>query len=127
MIKRAALLLLCACVLSALMLSGCASGNNAEIVGEWAPSTVSINGTTVSYSALDTKDRDFGFNFYSDGKCRVKIGGVENEGTFTFNETSVDVEYGGKTQKLSYNQGVLTLQLSYNDITTSYMFTKVTK
>ena len=68
-----------------------------------------------------------GLTFYSGGKCSVTIGGVTNEGSFTFNETSVDVEYGGKTQKLSYDRGILTLKLDYNGNTTSYMFTKVTK
>ena len=83
------------CALS-LLLSGCTDDNNAEVVGEWAPSTVSI-------------------------------GGVQNDGTYTFNETSVDVQYGGKSQKLSFDAGILTLKLTYHNQTTSYMFTKVVK
>ena len=110
-----------------LLAAGCSSGDNSEIVGEWTPSTVSIGGTTISYSDLETSGRDFSFRFYSSGKCKITIGGITNEGSFTFNETSVDVEYGGKTQKLSYDRGILTLKLDYNGKTTSYMFTKVTK
>ena len=114
------------CALS-LLLSGCTDDNNAEVVGEWAPSTVSIGGTTISYSELDTNGRDFGFHFFSDGKCKITIGGVQNDGTYTFNETSVDVQYGGKSQKLSFDAGILTLKLTYHNQTTSYMFTKVVK
>ena len=53
------------------------------------------------------------------------FGGVINDGTYTFHETSVDIQYGGKSQKLSYDHGILTLKLDYNDQTTAYMFTKV--
>lgn len=115
------------CVFAALSLSGCSGGDNSAIVGEWTPSTVSIGGTTVSYSELDTSGKDFSFSFRKDGKCKIIIGGVSNEGSYTFNETSVDVEYGGKNQKLSYDNGILTLKLDYNNQTTAYMFTKVTK
>ena len=52
------------------------------------------------------------------------IGGVSNEGSYTFNKTSVDIEYGGKSQKLAYDKGILTLSLNYNNEVTSYMFTK---
>ncbi len=114
-------------ILLSLLLTGCTDDNNAAVVGEWVPSTVSIGGTTISYSELDTKGRDFYFRFYSNGKCKIKIGGITNEGTYSFNETSVDIQYGGKSQKLSYDQGILTLKMEYNDQTTSYMFTKVTK
>ena len=125
MIKRiTALLTVC---LLLLLAAGCSSEDNSEIVGEWTPSTVSNGGTTIAYSDLDTSGKDFSFTFYSGGKCKITIGGITNEGSFTFNETSVDVEYGGKTQKLSYDRGILTLKLDYNGNTTSYMFTKVTK
>lgn len=125
MIKRiTALLTVC---LLLLLAAGCSSEDNSEIVGEWTPSTVLIDGTTIAYSDLDTSGKDFSFTFYSGGKCKITIGGITNEGSFTFNETSVDVEYGGKTQKLSYDRGILTLKLDYNGNTTSYMFTKVTK
>ena len=121
----AAILLALFCVLSVFALSGCSDADNSAVVGEWTPSTVSINGTTISYSELDTENRDFGFHFYADGNCKIKIGGIQNDGTYTFNETSLDVQYGGKSQKLSYEGGVLTLKLNYNNQTTSYMFTRV--
>ena len=125
MLKRmAATVLICVFLLA---LAGCSSKDNSELVGEWKPSTVSIDGTTISYSELQTKGRDFSIEFYSSGKCRIKIAGIENEGSFSFNETSVDIEYGGKTQKLSYDQGILTLKFEYDGQTTSYMFSKVSK
>ncbi len=108
----------------ALALAGCGEENGAEIVGEWTPSTVSIGGATIPYSELQTEGRDFSFRFYPDGRCKIVIGGVSNEGSYTFNKTSVDIEYGGKSQKLAYDKGILTLSLNYNNEVTSYMFTK---
>ena len=124
--KATAVLLTVLCLFAALALAGCGESNNSPIVGEWKPSTVSIGGTTISYSDLETKDKEFAFEFYDNGKCRIIIGGVTNEGTYVFNETSVDIEYGGKTQKLNYDKGILTLKLDYHNRTTAYMFTKVT-
>ena len=124
--KATVVLLMLVCALTALLMSGCSDDNNSAIVGEWAPSTVSIGGTTIAYSELNTENKGFGFHFYADGKCKIIIGGVTNDGTYTFNETSVDVQYAGKSQKLSYERGILTLKLSYHNETTSYMFTKVT-
>ena len=53
------------------------------------------------------------------------LAGVPNEGTYSFNTTSVDISYGGKNEKLSYDSGVLTLCFNYNNEKTQYMFTKV--
>ena len=135
--KTAAILALVLLLLTAAMLTGCSGEDNSEIVGEWKPSTVSINGTTISYSDLDTKGKDFSFNFYPDGKCKIIIGGftvsddgsrlVSNDGSYHFHQTSVDIQYGGKSQKLSYDHGILTLKLDYNGQTTAYMFTKVSQ
>lgn len=125
--KTAAILALVLLLLTAAMLTGCTGEDNSEIVGEWKPSTVSINGTTISYSDLDTKGKDFSFNFYPDGKCKIIIGGVSNDGSYHFHQTSVDIQYGGKSQKLSYDHGILTLKLDYNGQTTAYMFTKVSQ
>ncbi len=125
--KTAVLLLAVVLAFTAVMLSGCSEGGNEAIVGEWTPSTVSIHGSTIPYSKLDTNGKEFSFNFYSDGKCKIIIGGISNEGTYTFNETSVDIRYGGKSQRLSYERGIITLNLNYNDQTTSYMFTRVAK
>ena len=124
--KTAAILLAFVCILTALVLTGCGENEHSPIVGEWKPSTVSIGGTTIAYSDLDTKDKEFSFDFYPNGKCKIIIGGITNEGTYTFHETSVDIEYGGKTQKLNYDKGILTLKLDYHNRTTAYMFTKVT-
>lgn len=124
--KTAALLLIAIWLVGALALAGCSGADNAELVGEWKPSTVSIGGTTISYGDLDTEDKDFSITFRPDGKCRLVIGGITNEGSYTFHETSVDIQYGSKEQKLSYDHGILTLKLEYNDQTTAYMFTKVT-
>ena len=88
---------------------------------------MSLHGTTISYSDLDTEGREFSFYFYPDGKCKIVIGGISNEGKYVFNETSVDIQYGGKSQRLSYDRGIITLNMDYNDQTTSYMFTKVVK
>ena len=110
--KATAVLLTVLCLFAALALAGCGESNNSPIVGEWKPSTVSIGGTTISYSDLETKDKEFAFEFYDNGKCRIIIGGVTNEGTYV---------------KLNYDKGILTLKLDYHDRTTAYMFTKVTK
>lgn len=123
----AAVLLVSVCVFASLSLTGCGNSENSAIVGEWTPATVSIHGTTISYSDLDTEGREFAIHFYPDGKCKMIIGGISNEGTYTFNETSVDIQYAGKSQRLSYDRGILTLKLDYNNQTTSYMFTKVAK
>ena len=86
MLKQAsAMLLICVLVFA---LAGCSSGDNSAIVGEWKPSTVSIGGTTISYSELDTEGRDFSFVFNASGSCDITIGGIENEGSYTFNETA---------------------------------------
>ena len=94
--KAAALLLAVVLAFTAVMLSGCSDEGNEAIVGEWTPSTVSIHGSTIAYSDLDTEGREFSFDFYSNGKCKIVIGGISNEGTYTFNETSVDIQYGGQ-------------------------------
>ena len=54
--------------------------------------------------------------------------GIHVEGNvFAGNETSVDVEYGGKSEKLRYSDGMLTLNFNYNNETTSFVFTKATE
>lgn len=123
--KTAVLILSIFCLVTAVLLSGCGGTDNSDLIGEWKPSTVSIGGTTISYSDLDTEDKDFSITFFANGKCRVVIGGISNDGTYTFHETSVDIQYGGKSQKLSYDNGILTLKLDYHNTTTAYMFTKV--
>lgn len=124
MIKNISALMLCV-VLGMCVFAGCSDDNNSEIVGKWVPTTVTIGSSTVPYSDLVKEGREFILTFESNGKCKIILGGIENEGEFTFNETSVDVKYGGQSMKLDYNQGILTLTLNYNNESTSYMFSKV--
>ncbi len=124
MIKNISALVLCA-VLCLCVFAGCSDDNNSEIVGKWVPTTVTIGSSTVPYSDLVKEGREFSLTFESNGKCKIILGGIENEGEFTFNETSVDINYSGQSMKLDYNRGVLTLNLNYNNETTSYLFSKV--
>ena len=117
--------LVVAAALMLCMLTGCSDDNNSEIVGKWVPSTVSLGNSTVSYSDIAKEDKEFSITFESNGKCVLILGGIRNEGEFTFNETSVDITYGGQSLKLNYSQNILTLTLNYNNESTSYMFTKV--
>ena len=38
----------------------------------------------------------------------------------------MDIDYGGKSEKLLYSDGMLTMNFNYNNETTSFMFTKKT-
>ncbi len=123
----AAALALCL-VFGLLILSGCGEDSkNAEIAGEWIPTAATINGETVKFNELETDSDKFGLVFHSDGSCEITIAGTKNNGTFTFNETTVDVEYGGKQEKLTYSDGMLTLNFNYNNEITSFSFTKATE
>ncbi len=124
MIKKIGALIICA-VLCLCVFAGCSDDNNSEIVGKWTPSTVMLGTNTISYSDIAKEGKEFSLEFENSGKCRLVLGGIENEGEYTFNETSVDISYGGQNLKLGYNQGILTLTLNYNNETTSYMFSKV--
>ena len=113
------------CVTAALCFAGCGSDDNSKIVGKWEATKVKLNGETISFAELETDNKEFSFEFRDDGSCKAVLGGVENNGSYTFNHTSVDITYGGKEEKLRYDSGVLTLTFYYNNETTSYMFTKV--
>ena len=115
------LVILCAL----LMLTGCGDDKNAPVVGKWEATKVNLNGETISFADLGATDKEFSFEFKEDGTCRAVLAGVPNEGTYTFNTTSVDISYGGKTEKLSYDNGVLTLCFNYNNDKTLYMFSKI--
>jgi hypothetical protein len=106
------------------VLSGCGSEENSPLVGKWVATSAMINGETIMFSELNTEDREFSFTFEKNGKCTAVLAGISNDGTYTFNKTSVDITYGRKTEKLTYNSGVLTLNFNYNNETTSFMFTK---
>ena len=107
-------------------LAGCGENKNSEIVGEWIPATATINGETVQFGDLDVESDKFGFVFKENGSCEITIAGTKNNGTYTYNETSVDIDYGGKSEKLLYSDGMLTMNFNYNNETTSFMFTKKT-
>lgn len=107
-------------------LAGCGENKNSAIVGEWIPATATINGETVQFSELNADVDSFGFVFKDNGSCEITIAGTKNNGTYTFNETSVDIDYGGKSEKLLYSDGMLTMNFNYNNETTSFMFTKKT-
>ena len=111
-----------------IILCGCGENErNKAIAGEWIPATATINGETVNFSDLNTDSDKFGFVFEANGNCEITIAGTKNRGKYTFNDTSVDVDYGGKTEKLLYSDGMLTLNFNYNNETTSFMFTKKTE
>ena len=114
-------------MLTLLFASGCGENKNSEIVGEWVPATANINGETIKFSELNTDNNNFGFVFEENGSCEVTIAGTKNNGSYVFNDTSVDIEYGGKTERLAYSDGMLTLYFNYNNESTSFMFTKKTE
>lgn len=114
-------------ITAVLMLSACGDNKNAEIAGKWVPATATINGETIQFSELNSDEKSFEFVFEENGSCQITIAGTTNNGTYTFNSTSVDIEYGGKQEKLIYADGMLTLNLNYNNETTSFMFTRATE
>lgn len=113
------------CLTLLAFMAGCGSEKNTKLIGRWEATKVNLNGETINFSDLDTNNKEFSFEFREDGSCRTVLGGVENDGTYTFNETTVDIVYGNKTEKLHYDRGVLTLTFRYNHETTAYMFVRV--
>lgn len=122
--KKAVSLLICVFA-TLLMLCGCGENKNAEIVGEWVPTTAKLNGTTVKYDELGVEKDKFGFVFRDDGKCKATLAGISDESAYTFNGTSVDVQINGEDYKLDYEKGSLTLSLNYGGNYTAFTFTKV--
>lgn len=122
--KKAVSILIC--VLSAIIiLSGCGANENTEIVGDWVPTTATLNGSTIKYDELGIEQDKFGFTFTDNGKCIATLAGVTDESSYTFNGTSVDIEINGEKYKLNYDNGNLTLSLNYGGENTSFTFTKV--
>lgn len=124
MIKKISALLFCV-LFSLIILAGCGKSDNSAIAGEWVPTTASFDGETVQYNELGIEEDQFGFTFTSDGKCTATLAGVTGEGTYVFNETSVDVNINDKTQKLDYENNTLTLTLDYGSSIATFTFTKV--
>lgn len=105
--------------------SGCTGKENSEIVGSWVPATAKIGGTTVNYSTLELEDGKFALEFFENGKCVITLAGIDNDGTYTFNGTSVDIITGKDERKLDYSNGTLTLNLEYdNNNSMQLTFTK---
>ena len=121
--KKAVSLLICVLSL-AFMLFGCGENNNSEIVGEWVPTTATLNGSTIKYDELEIEKEKFGFVFTDDGKCTATLAGINDESSYTFNGTSVDIQINGEDYKLDYEKGNLTLSLNYGGEYTSFTFTK---
>lgn len=114
------------CVLfAAFMFVGCSDNKNSEIVGEWTPTTATINGETIKYDELEIENDKFGFVFTDDGKCTATLAGISDESSYVFNGTSVDIQINGEDYKLDYDSGNLTLSLNYGGEYTSFTFTKV--
>ena len=105
--------------------TGCSDNKNAEIVGDWIPTTASLNGETVQYSYLALSEDYFGFTFRPNGTCTATLAGITGEGTYIFNGTSVDVTIDKEEpKKLTYDNGTLTLKLAYDDDVTTFSFIK---
>lgn len=122
-IKKTVALIISAFVILTLFV-GCGKNTDSEIVGKWTPSTVTLNGQKITYKTLDLKEDDFEFNFTNDGKCTATLAGIDSNGTYTFNGTSVDVNFGNETQKLDYQNGNLTLAFNYDNALTMFTFIK---
>ncbi len=126
MIKKLAVLLMCSlCILAVFV--GCGDDKNAEIVGEWLPTTATINGETVKYSELGIKENHFSLTFTQDGKCTAVLAGISSESKYTFNDSSVDIELNGEPHKLEYSYGTLKWTLNYGGEATSFTFAKSSK
>ncbi len=126
MIKKFVAILMCSlCILAVFV--GCGNNKNAEIVGEWLPTTATINGETIKYSELGIEENHFSLTFTQDGKCTAILAGITSESDFTFNGTSVDIELNGTQHKLEYNAGTLKWTLNYGEDNTSFTFAKATK
>lgn len=124
MIKKTATMLFCV-LFTFIILAGCGKNENSVIVGQWVPTTASLNGETVQYGELGIEQDQFGFTFETDGKCTVTLAGITGKGTYVFNETSVDVNINDQTHKLDYQNGTLSLTLNYSDSEAKFTFTKV--
>ena len=124
MIKKT-LALFCSIICIFTVFVGCGNDKNAEIVGEWVPVTATLNGTTVQYSELGLEGNQFGLIFYNNGTCISTLAGISNEGTYTFNETSIDLIVNEDHHKLNYEKGTITFSLDYFSNSMSLTFTKV--
>ena len=115
---------LCCVLIMLVIFTGCGENTNTEIVGKWVPTTATLNGETVKYSELGIDESQFCFVFESNGKCTATLAGISGNGTYTYHNTSVDVEINNDTKKLDYDGSTLTLNLDYDGNSTSIAFIK---
>ena len=97
--------LLSVCImLSGILLINCANKKNDILVGDWSPTTVEIQGKTMKNSDLGVNNSLFDLYFTKDGRCSVTIGGIETDGIYFLNKSSVDIELNDKNQKLCWKE-----------------------
>lgn len=111
-------------MLSGIMLLNCANKKNEILVGEWSPTMVEIQGTTMKCSDLGVNNSLFDLYFTKDGRCSVTIGGIKTNGIYFLNRTSVDIELNNKNQKLCFQSGTLTMSLDYGNSDTLITFVR---
>lgn len=113
----------CACLFSH-QFSADAEATNTEIIGKWVPTTAKTDGETISYSELGIDEDQFGLDFKDSSNCTVTLAGISCDSAYTFNGTSVDLTVNGTAYKLSYDSGVLTMVLNYDNNRIEFSFTK---
>lgn len=123
MLKRVFALVL-VIMTAAFVLTGCGDNANAEIAGKWIPTAANLNGENVRYSDLNLEDGYFSLEFSESGTCKATIAGVEGEGKYTFNNSSVDVRIDSEEYKIDYSNNTLTLTLNYGSNKSSFSFVK---
>lgn len=122
--KRTFTLIFSVCLILFSLTACGEKADNSEIVGHWVPTAATLNGMSVNYSELGLEDDYFSLTFNQDGSCTAVLTGIEGSGTYVFNGTSVDMTISGDTQKLTYENSQLTLTLSYNGNSSSFIFAK---
>lgn len=125
-VLKKGIVLLLVIITATLMLAGCGDSKNSEIAGKWIPTSANLNGKSVKYSDLNLEDGYFSFDFSESGHCKACIAGVEGEGDYTFNNTSVDININGEDYKVDYSNSTLTLSLNYGGTKCSFSFVKQT-
>ena len=106
---RVMCLVLCVFVFASIF-CGCGSNGNAEIIGKWVPTTAKTDGETISYSELGIDEDQFGLDFKDSSNCTVTLAGISCDSAYTY--------------KLSYDSGVLTMVLNYDNNRIEFSFTK---
>lgn len=111
-------------ILSSILLINCTNKKNDILVGDWSPTTIEIQGTTIKYSDLIVNNQLFDLCFTKDGRCSVTIAGVKNDGIYSLNKSSVEIKINNKSQKLSFEGRTLTMSLDYDNTDTLITFVR---